>query len=250
MNENEIVEMDKSPLDSAEGFANALQKEKAKRELLKEFIKDGLTEGQDYGKIKIGGRDSKPTLFKSGAEKFNSLLELVAHFTTDNETRDQLPTAIKEQGVFCYDCVLKRKSTGEFIAQGKGACTIKEKRNDVNVAIKIAKKRSLLDAVLGIGLSDTFTQDLDDMSFDQEKPKSTGKRAPDGSQSIPESKVKEMLHELITMYTALKEKGTNFTEQQTQFVDECLAGNKEPMEVYTVYEKVKELYDGSKSSQS
>lgn len=151
---------------------NALIKnEKAIRKLIKNFIKSQLVEGTDYGKIhikkdcsnKFTCKDqyhfSKDTLLKSGAEKFTSLFHLKPIFERDDLTWEVIG---KRVGVFCFVCKLVN-SRGEVVAEGRGICSEVEKSGQTNNAIKIAEKRAQLDAVLRHGgLSDFFTQDLED----------------------------------------------------------------------------------------
>ena len=153
-------------------FEIALKTEAEKRKLIQSYIKKQLIEGVDYGPIVIGGQKSKPTLFKPGAEKFCSLLHLRPRFEKDSETLEMLPESILNTGVIALKCELIHEDTGKIIAEGRGACTVQERKGQLNTAIKIAEKRAQLDAVLRIGLSDTFTQDLEDM---QEVKQTNGK---------------------------------------------------------------------------
>lgn len=139
--------------------------EKKRRELLKKYISENLVEGVDYGKIKITSSktgqeyESKPTLFKAGSEKFMSLMHLRVTFKRDDETWEM---SGKKPGLFCYVCFLL-DSKGNVVGEGRGSCDVQEKRS-ANEAIKLAEKRAQLDAVLRTGgLSDFFTQDLEDL---------------------------------------------------------------------------------------
>lgn len=139
--------------------------EKKRRELLKKYIAENLVEGVDYGRIKITSSktgqeyESKPTLFKAGSEKFMSLMHLRATFKRDDQTWEM---SGKKPGLFCYICYLL-DSKGNIVGEGRGSCDISEKRS-ANEAIKLAEKRAQLDAVLRTGgLSDFFTQDLEDL---------------------------------------------------------------------------------------
>lgn len=137
--------------------------ESAKREILNKYLKDNLTEGVDYGVVMKGG---KPSLFKPGSEKFASLLHLRVKFAKDTDTWEM---AGSTPGLFCYVCQLINKD-GEVVGEGRGAASIQEKKN-ANTAIKIAQKRSQVDAVLRVGgLSEVFSQDLEDLPKD-ERPK-------------------------------------------------------------------------------
>lgn len=148
--------------------------EQERRELLQKFIKQNLTEGVDYGRIHIASKEkcakpweckndyhfSKPCLFKPGAEKFCSLLQLRAEFTADKETLDMVGNTT---GLVAFRCTLTQISTGYPLAEGRGACAVSEKGGLVNTTVKMAEKRAHVDAVLRLGLSDSFTQDLEEM---------------------------------------------------------------------------------------
>ncbi len=151
----------------AKDLASVMSDETAKRTLITKYITQHMKEGADYGSIKIGGRDSKPSLFKPGSEKFMSLFKLTAKFEKDNETWEM---AGSEAGLFAYKCSLIA-SNGNVVGEGRGVATMKEKAWSVNTCVKIAEKRAQIDAVLRTGaLSDFFTQDLEDMVQEPMKP--------------------------------------------------------------------------------
>lgn len=128
------------------------------RALLTTYISQNMKEGTDYYTLVIGGKESKPSLSKSGSEKFMSLFNLQARFRKDEETWEMLG---RPAGVICYVCALYTKH-GEFVGEGRGAREV-AKDKDVNKAIKMAQKSAQVDAVLRTGsLSDYFTQDLED----------------------------------------------------------------------------------------
>ena len=127
-----------------------------RQDLIRDFITSQLQEGTDFGTITIGGRASKPTLFKPGMEKIFSLFSVVSTLERDSETIEM----INKVGVIAYKCTLTRN--GEFIGEGRGACDIAEKSR-INDAIKIAEKRARMDACLNLGFSEYFTQDLEDL---------------------------------------------------------------------------------------
>lgn len=160
------VEQDSFALIDPKTFKQTLEVEEQKRELLKQYINNNLIEDVDYGTIKIGGKESKPCLFKPGAEKFCNLLKLKAEFFTDLETLSMIPEKMKADGVIAFRCDLIHMVTGQKISEGRGVCTIAEKKGIINTAVKIAEKRAKVDAVLMFGLSDSFTQDLEDTQED------------------------------------------------------------------------------------
>jgi hypothetical protein len=150
--------------------------ETQKRRILTEYISKHLKEGTDWGRIHIA-RDckqrqdcpnprhySKAVLFKPGAEKFCSLFQLRPACRRDDDTWQMLG---QMQGLVCYICELYTMS-GEIAGEGRGAASVDEKGSP-NVAIKIAQKRAKMDAVLSTGgLSDFFTQDLEEQGTDPE----------------------------------------------------------------------------------
>ena len=139
----------------------ALREESERRKAITQFIASNLKEGVDYGTIQIGGATSKPTLFKPGAEKFCSLLHLRAEFKRDDETLSMLPQAAKDAGAIAFVCRLYKGE--ELVSEGRGVCSVAEKKGQMNTAVKIAEKRALMDATLrAFSISDSFTQDLDD----------------------------------------------------------------------------------------
>lgn len=129
-------------------------------ETRKNFIKNVVSimvEGKDFHKIKFGGKEVQ-VLAKGGAEKVVSALGWTAEFVKDNETYEMLGSPA---GTLCYICNLKN---GEFVGQGRGARNIKQDAGDVNKTIKMAQKSAYIDATLrASGLSDLFTQDLDEV---------------------------------------------------------------------------------------
>lgn len=143
-----------------------IAEEKERRKLITKFISEHMKEGIDYGQIEMVGKDgkkylSKPSLFKPGSEKFCSLLHLRPTFQKDSETWEMMG---EKAGLVCYLCQLLGPD-GEIVGEGRGAANIEEKKNwTINNAIKIAEKRAQIDAVLRSGgLSDFFTQDLEDI---------------------------------------------------------------------------------------
>lgn len=117
-----------------------------------------LVEGKQGDFNEINGRK---VLLKPGAEKFTSLLSLTPVYLTDDDTRDQLPDFIKADGVICYRCELRNKA-GQTVSHGKGSRQLRKDNGDVNKAQKMAMKSSLISAVIGLGLSQDFTQDIDE----------------------------------------------------------------------------------------
>jgi len=147
-----------------------IKEETEQRKLINEYIAQNMRTGVDYGTIKFTKRDgteveSKPSLFKPGSEKFCSLFHFRPTFERDDDTWEM---SGKIPGLFCYRCQLVSTS-GAIVGEGRGTAKVTEKQGwTENNAIKIAEKRAQIDAVLRTGgLSDFFTQDIEDMTREQ-----------------------------------------------------------------------------------
>lgn len=139
-----------------------IMKLKEQYDLFRELQREVLEKDVDYGWP--SRREGKPSLYKSGAEKLTRLFNLIPSF--------EVLEAIERDDFIMYKfkCTLTTKS-GQVIGEGYGACNSREKegwnRNPwqfQNNILKMAKKRAHVDAVLtGLGASNVFTQDLEDM---------------------------------------------------------------------------------------
>ena len=146
-----------------------LKTESKKRQILVEYIAEHFAEGTDYGKIKGENFVSKDTLFKPGAEKFLSLFRLRVEYEKDTDTWEMLGN---KSGTVCYLCKVYTME-GVLVAEGRGGANVGSEGTE-NKAIKIAQKRAKIDATLSTGgLSDFFTQDLEDKSEYQNATKPT-----------------------------------------------------------------------------
>lgn len=135
---------------------NAIDKWIADRTEFKEKVASMMVEGQDY--YIIHGRKS---LSKGGAEKISSLFKWSASFEKDTDVLSVLDqTADKYIAFICNLAKADQSPAG----QGRGAASLKANHGDVNKWIKMAQKSAFIDAVLrASGLSDSYTQDLEDM---------------------------------------------------------------------------------------
>jgi hypothetical protein len=102
----------------------------------------------------------KATLCKPGSEKICGLLQLRPRFKRDVEAWEMLGA---EVGLVTLVCELVTPA-GVVVAEGRGARHRDADYNDVNKTLKMAQKSAQTDAVLRCaGLSEIFTQDLEDM---------------------------------------------------------------------------------------
>lgn len=148
----------------------ALQVWTTERAVVQRFLKQELKANIDYYTLRIGNKDSKPSLSKAGAEKVLGWLKIQASFTPDTGTWEMLG---RPTDLVCYVCTLRTRS-GEIVGEGRGARSLKKDGGDVNKAIKMAEKSACVSAVLRTGaLSDVFTCDLEDMQEEPAKPAAT-----------------------------------------------------------------------------
>lgn len=133
------------------------------------FSKQTLRRGVDFGVIP---KTKKPSLFKSGAEKIAMGYGLLQHYTIESKIEE----AGKEPFFFyCVRCDLCKVYNGvEYVwTSAYGSANTNEKRNGFNSAydsanstLKMAQKRALVAAAISIsGVSDAFTQDMENEDF-------------------------------------------------------------------------------------
>lgn len=149
-------------------------------QLLQEVMKEVMQKDVHYGTVP--GCGPKPTLLKAGAEKIMMTFRISPTFTV---TKTDLGDGHRE---YELKCSLTHSVTGAFLGEGVGCCSTMEKKyryrmvgegkdrkrienpdiaDTYNTVLKIAKKRSLVDATLtATAASDIFTQDIEDMDPD------------------------------------------------------------------------------------
>ena len=125
----------------------------------------------DFGVIP---KTKKPSLYKSGAEKVAMGYRLLQHYTIESKIEQ-----VGKEPIFYYlvRCDLCKIYNGtEYIwTSAFGSANTSEKRNGfnspydaANSTLKMAQKRALVAAALSIsGLSDAFTQDMENEDFMQ-----------------------------------------------------------------------------------
>jgi hypothetical protein len=157
---------------------------------LRQYIKAALVEDRDWGTIP--GVD-KPSLFKAGAERINAGYGVIPRYTvleTEVDHFIEVPWIKRKKkfvngswtgdfdeergtsiGLYRYvvRCELVHRETGIIIADSIGTCSTLESkyidrpRDAENTAMKMAQKRGYVGATLhAYGLSDEFTQDVED----------------------------------------------------------------------------------------
>ena len=180
--------MPKSPLDwPVEMFTQALDRREVNRQALLKWIESNLKPRIDFGQIHVVGKNkcqyakngnpqecpnkyhwSKPSLWKPGAEKICGMLGLIPRFPN----LDQYEQAViggSTLKMIILKCEL-HTGNGFVAAEGTGARTVdKQDDGDINKSLKMAEKSAHIDATLRVaGLSELFTQDIEDMITDKE----------------------------------------------------------------------------------
>lgn len=212
-----------------------------------QLVKEGLESGVDYGIIP--GTD-KPTLLKPGAERLCRAFGVAPRFEiiekeTDHERAivwtkrkkiwnnkfkgDRSFTWSDEQGTslglysYVVRCLLET-GDGRNVGQGLGSCSTLETkyvdrpRDCQNTVLKMAKKRAFVDAAItAFGLSNRFTQDIEEAHEDAAKSESPALSENERRADPP--KKRDIGKELkVEVYT-----GT--TEQQEKIRAHCLKEN-------------------------
>lgn len=161
--DTELTVISANPLDMpATAFKSGLDRRKENRAALMLWVKQSLIEGIDYGCIQTKRGLSKPSLWKPGAEKICGMLGVIVSFPTLNEYENAVLEG-KELKQIIIRCEIK-DAQDHTIADGVGARTLTQDYGDINKALKMAEKSAHIDATLRMaGLSEVFTQDLEDM---------------------------------------------------------------------------------------
>lgn len=152
-----------NPLDlPANVFQAGLDRRGENRTALMSWVRSALKEGVDFGRIPTKRGPSKPSLWKPGAEKICGMLGLTVHFPN---LHDYEQAALN--GVALLQIIIRCEivdGSGHVVANGVGARSLKQDYGDINKALKMAEKSAHIDATLRMaGLSEVFTQDLEDM---------------------------------------------------------------------------------------
>ncbi len=155
-----------------EDITRGMERRQAARRALLHWVDEHLEEGVDFGRIHVVKKEkcpdgryctnqshfSKPSLWKPGAEKIAFWLSMQPVWP---ELEAELGHLKAGSTLTALRCVLIDEYNN-VASEGVGARGLAQDHDNVNKALKMAKKSGLIDAVLGLGLSDIFTQDLSD----------------------------------------------------------------------------------------
>lgn len=147
-------------------LAISLNEAKDRLLMLQSFVKEMMIVNVDYGFIP---NCTKPSLFKSGAEKLCDIFGFSKKIEVINRVENW------EKSLFHYEikATLINKKTGLVEAEGIGSCNNRERKyktqdgySIINTILKMAKKRAFIDAVLSATRSSgLFTQDIEYLYF-------------------------------------------------------------------------------------
>ena len=223
----------KSAFDVAPAqFRKGLERRKTNRSELITWIQESLKEGTDWGRIHVVKKEqcpdgkycqnpyhfSKPSLWKAGAEKIVGMMGLKATWPNMSRWEDLILEG-KPINQLLLRCELINDA-GLAVSTGIGARGTDADYGDLNKAFKMAKKSSLIDAVLNCaGLSEIFTQDVEDMDPDKIAP---GSPDPHNPHEQPTAQVFPQGHQkpLATHCPIGKEwRGVPWEEVETGFIE-------------------------------
>lgn len=128
-----------------------------------------LKRNTDFGVIP---GTKQPSLFKAGAQKIANTFGLLQHFVIESSIEDPT-TPVFFYRVRCDLVKIAQDGTEYVFTTGHGSANTMERRNgrnsawdSANATLKMAEKRALVAAVLSVsGLSDMFTQDMENEDF-------------------------------------------------------------------------------------
>lgn len=154
------------------------------------LVAKALVKDRDFGVIP---GTNKPTLLKPGAERINAAYGIAAEYAVvEKEIDHDRPVSFvkrtwkwgqvrgekiwtetpgQSEGLYRYvvECRLVHRASGAIVGQGIGSCSTMESkyidrpRDLENTVLKMASKRAYIAATLNThGLSDQFTQDIED----------------------------------------------------------------------------------------
>jgi hypothetical protein len=177
-----MVAREVNPLDASPvAFRAALVRRGDNRKSLIDWIREALVDGTDFGKIHTKNKReckhngppyctpelepyhwSKPTLRKPGAEKICGMLGVNATFPTLQDYEARALEGLEINSIIIRCRLLT--ADDRVVAHGVGARNVSQDYGDLNKALKMCLKSAHIDATLRMaGLSEIFTQDLEDM---------------------------------------------------------------------------------------
>lgn len=156
---------------------------------------------------------ARPSLYEAGADLLIDLLMFRPEYEADVGLWTQMGSL---PGRFFIKCKLFDKTTGELKGEGVGASQAEADKNTrlgqpVNAAMKIGKKRAKVDAVKNaLGVSDLFTQDLED---DDATPPKPPQPKPDSAKAQPRDE-RVTADELKSLFERIRQSWQGITKEE------------------------------------
>jgi hypothetical protein len=179
----------------------------------------------------------RQSLYQSGADFVIELMGLQATFEADEGAWKM---AGGRAGQLIYRCDLISRSNGKKIGEGIGARELGQKGGDLNNSVKMACKAAKVAAVINAyGLSDLFTQDLEDLpppEYDNPEhdddapsvaPRGERSAAPPEPEPQPAAVTQEQLGKLVTEWKT-QQPGDPGREDFARWALETCGGNWNP----------------------
>ncbi len=215
VDESKAVTIAINPLDlPSQVFSEGLTRRGDNRKALMTWVKQAMVEGVDFGRIQTKRGLSKPSLWKPGAEKICGMLGITAHFPTLKDWEQAVLNGNEINNVIIR-CEL-HDAQGHVVADGVGARNLQKEYGDLNKCLKMAEKSAHIDATLRMaGLSEVFTQDLEDMNLttqDMQPPINVQPIKPNVISEPQRKRLEGRIHELALDRQRVKEWLTKATK--------------------------------------
>lgn len=220
-----------------QGLAEYAEKRNAFRAWLLSQMTEGVHYGTPPGCAGSGATEiqykKRPSLYKAGAEFVADILGLRAEFK---------PLMLTEQTInqpsanICVECKLYSRANGEIVGQGIGGRTVGEKKMGFNASLKMAEKSALVMAVLSTyGLSDLFTQDIEDYQPDANPHPERNASAPTATPRTERGEMTENQVRMADLFTRMqKVRGAGYSKKLflAYCQDAIPGGDKRPLETW------------------
>lgn len=158
-----------------EEYVAQLDRRIENRNIFMKWVNSELVEKIDYDYIGFGGgKATKPTLLKPGAEKICAVAGVVAKFPNLGKY-EEMAMSGSELNMMVIRCLLIKD--GKIVGEGAGGRSMKQDRFDLNKYLKMCVKSSYIDAVIRtFGIGALFTQDAEDVAEEVKKKEAIKKR--------------------------------------------------------------------------
>lgn len=161
-------------------------------QIIKQFVSQEMKEGIDRDFAIIPGTRTK-SLLQPGAQKLMRLFNLGVRYSETEKIFDRF----EGFALFSYKAEVYHLGTGIVIAECEGTANSQEKkykRSEVcdilNTLKKMAQKRAMVGAVItAVGASDYFSQDEDEVSYQQRGHKKAEVNISTNNQSLGEYEI-------------------------------------------------------------